>query len=275
MTLMVIGKPIKHSLSPAIHNHWINKYNLNYKYLKKEVEESELKSIIKNIKEQKIKGVNITLPYKNKIFKLVDALSPYALASNAVNTLYLKNHKVVGDNTDGKGFANSFKEDSGVDLKNKNIFLIGAGGAAQGILAELINQKVNKVKILNRTKINAKRLINKFANYKVNLSLEDWEKGNLDKDTHIVINTSSFGMRKSDLLNIDIGGLSQDVILYDIIYNPPETQLIKTFKKKGFRVFNGLGMLIHQAAISFSLWFNIKLTSQDLCEARKLCEKKI
>ena len=90
----------------------------------------------------------------------------------------------------------------------------------------------------------------------------------------INVSTSSFGMKKSELLKINTENLSNKVILYDIIYNPPETQLIRTFRSKGFRALNGLGMLIHQAAISFSLWFNIKLTDQDLFEARKLCEKK-
>ena len=105
--------------------------------------------------------------------------------------------------------------------------------------------------------------------------MADWETATPDKDTDIIVNTSSYGMKKSECLKVNKGMLNASVILYDIIYNPPETQLIKEFKKKGFRTFNGLGMLIHQAAISFSLWFNIKLTNQDLYEARKLCEKKI
>ncbi len=275
MNLLVIGKPIKHSLSPLIHNHWIKKYNLNNKYLKKEIEEADLNTIIEQVRKKEIKGLNITLPYKNKIFELVDSLTPVALKSNAINTIYQKNKKIVGENTDGKGFINSLSEEAKIKVRGKNIFLIGAGGAAQGILAELISQKVNKVQILNRTESNAKEIITKFANNKVSLSLADWETATPDKDTDIIVNTSSYGMKKSECLKVNKGMLNASVILYDIIYNPPETQLIKEFKKKGFRTFNGLGMLIHQAAISFSLWFNIKLTNQDLYEARKLCEKKI
>ncbi|MBS91919.1 MAG: shikimate dehydrogenase [Rickettsiales bacterium] len=273
MILMVIGKPIGHSLSPLIHNYWIRKYNLNYKYLKKEIEKKDLRSIIEQVRNKKVKGINITLPYKNEVFKLVDYVTPFALKSNAVNTIYLKNNKVYGDNTDGKGFINSLEEEAKTKVKGKNIFLIGAGGAAQGILAELINCKVKKVRILNRTKINAEKLIKKFEKDEVDLSLDDWEKAKPKGDTDIVINTSSYGMKKSEYLELNTGNLTKKVIMYDIIYKPAETRLMKAFKMKGFFSFNGLGMLIHQAALSFFLWFNIKLTNEDLSEARKLCEK--
>jgi len=271
--LLVIGKPIQHSLSPKIHNFWLKKYNINQVYEKRELEEKDLKDIIEKIKQKRLTGVNVTIPYKTKIFDFVDEASLRAKKSNAINTLYFKDNQVIGENTDGLGFVNSLEEEGNLNIENKNIFLIGSGGAAKGIIAEMLKRKINSLTIANRTLERAIELKELFSENKTPINIQDWQCLQPDKKTDVIVNTTSVGMKRNQLIDIDSSDLKQDVILYDIIYNPAETELIKKFKKKGFKTINGLGMLIQQASMAFSLWFDINLSNEDLIQVRVLCEK--
>ncbi len=141
MKLYVIGKPIKHSLSPIIHNFWIDRYNLKTKYEKKEIAKSQLATIIKQIKKKEIKGINVTLPYKREILPLIDNMSNSAKDCDAVNTVFLKKNKIYGDNTDGKGFVKSCEKNLKFNFGGTKIFLVGAGGSSYGIISELIKKK--------------------------------------------------------------------------------------------------------------------------------------
>ena len=273
MKLFVIGKPIKHSLSPVIHNFWLKKYKINAVYKKKEIEENQLSNLIDKIKTKEILGINITLPYKKKVFNFIDEASKAALDSSAVNTVFLKNGKVYGENTDGKGFVKAVKTDLGFSFENKNIYLIGAGGASLGIISELINQEVNKIHITNRTSQKAVDLINKFKKRHSKLFFAEWQNMKPQSDIDMIINTSSFGMKKEDRLNFDFGNLNEKALFSDIIYNPKETNLLKEFRSRGYGTTNGLGMLINQAAIAFNLWFNVLLSKPDIDKAKEICEQ--
>ena len=272
MKVLVIGKPIKHSLSPLIHNFWMKKYNLDLTYSKMEVEESGLSSIIDDIRKKKIIGVNVTLPYKKKIIRFLDDVSQSVKDSGAVNTIFLKKGKVTGENTDGRGFVRSMEKDMQIKFKNKSVYIIGAGGASYGIITELIKKQVKVIDITNRTQKKTDDLIDYFKQTNVEFNNSTWPELKPKSHTDIIINTSSFGMKKGELLKINCSNLRSKTIFSDIIYNPKETETKKFLKEKGYKTTNGLGMLIEQAAVSFNLWFNISLTEKDIKEVREICE---
>ena len=274
MTLFVIGKPIKHSLSPLIHNYWINKYQLGLEYKKMEVEKELLPSLVENIREGKITGLNITLPYKKDIISYVDEVSHSAKDIGAINTVFLRGNKVYGENTDGIGFTRALEKKTKFKFSNKSIYILGAGGASYGIISELIKKKVKKIYVTNRTKQRTIQLLNFFKtkNKEINLEFVEWEDLVPNSDVDLIINTTSFGMKDNECLKIDINNIRDTLIFVDIIYSPKETELLKLFKKEGFVCMNGLSMLIEQAAVSFELWFNISLNNKDIDEVKKICE---
>jgi shikimate dehydrogenase len=274
MTLLVIGKPIKHSLSPLIHNYWINKYQLGLEYKKLEVEKELLPSLIEKIREGKITGLNITLPYKKDIISYIDEVSDSAKDIGAINTVFLRGNKVYGENTDGIGFTRALEKKTKFNFSNKSIYILGAGGAAYGIISELIKKKVKKIYVTNRTKQRTIQLLNFFKtkNKEINLEFVEWEDLVPNSDVDLIINTTSFGMKDNECPKIDIKNVRETLIFVDIIYSPKETELLKLFKKEGFVCMNGLSMLIEQAAVSFELWFNISLNNKDIEEVKKICE---
>ena len=275
MTLFVIGKPIKHSLSPTIHNFWINKYKLDFKYKKMEVDKKLLPSLIEKVRQRKITGLNITLPYKRDIIPYLDEVTHTAKDIGAINTVFLKKDKVFGENTDGIGFTRALEKHTKFNFSNKSIYILGAGGASYGIISQLIKRKVKTICVANRTKYKTIELLNYFKNKNkdINLEFTEWENLLPSSDIDLIINTTSFGMVENENLKINTKNLKDTSILVDIIYSPKETKLLKSFKKQGFLCMNGLSMLIEQAAVSFELWFNISLSDNDIQEVKKICEE--
>ena len=274
MTLFVIGKPIKHSLSPLIHNYWINKYGLGLEYKKMEVERESLPSLIENVRDKKITGLNITLPYKKDIISYIDEVSYSAKDIGAINTVFLREKKVYGENTDGIGFTRALEKKTKFNFSNKSIYILGAGGASYGIISELIGKKVAKIYVTNRTKQKTIQLIKHFKtkNKEIKLEFVEWKDLAPNSDVDLIINTTSFGMKDNECIKINMNNLRDTLIFVDIIYSPKETELLKLFKKEGFVCMNGLNMLIEQAAVSFELWFNISLNNKDIEEVKKICE---
>ncbi|GIR25396.1 MAG: hypothetical protein CM15mP40_00040 [Alphaproteobacteria bacterium] len=164
--LFVIGKPIKHSRSPTIHNFWIEKYSLNASYNKLEVDKTEIKDLIQQVRDGKIQGFNVTIPYKKIMTDFVDEVEESALRSNAINTIYMVKDKIIGANTDGIGFISSLKKDLSFNINsNTNVMCIGAGGAAYGIVSSLIDLSPNTIRIINRTKSSGIKLIKHFEKF--------------------------------------------------------------------------------------------------------------
>ena len=273
MNLCVIGKPLKHSFSPVIHNYWLRKYSKPYIYEKKEIESSFLPDIISQMKNKKLIGVNVTIPYKRSVYNLLKNLDINAKKSKAVNTIYLKDEKVFGQNTDGVGYCQALKQEMNFDVMNKNILVLGSGGASFGIVSELINRGVSKIIVSNRTLEKSYELIKNFKNKITKFEVMKWEELKPSSNTDLIINTTSFGMKKNQEIQVNIQNLKNSTIYSDIIYNPKKTLTMKTFEDKGFLTQNGLGMLVNQAAEAFRLWFNINLTKQDINEAKDLCEE--
>ena len=273
MNLYVIGRPINHSLSPLIHNYWLKKYKKKEIYGKLDLNEKDLQNIIKKISNQEILGVNVTIPYKQKTYSLLENLNINATKSFAVNTIYRKNEKVYGENTDGKGFCEALIQETGFKFKQKKILVLGAGGASYGVVSEILQRDVNEILISNRTPTKSELLIQNFNNYSKQIKSLSWENLAPDKSIDLIINTTSVGLKEGECINMNLDYVSKKVIYSDLIYNPKKTETMKMFEKKGLLTQNGLGMLVNQAALSFKLWFNINLTLEDINEARKLCEK--
>jgi len=258
-TLGIFGYPISHTLSPAMHNAVIKALGLDMVYLPFEVKPSNLKEAINGIKSLGIIGVNITIPHKESVIRFLDDISEEARLVGAVNTIVNKDRKLVGYNTDGSGYMASLKEELGFNPKSKRIIIIGAGGAARGILAALATQKPKSITVANRTLSRAVSLIKAF---KGKFRDTRFEAINLDDNmlkmsfnsVDLLINTTSVGMKQGKTLKIPLETLPKIAIVSDIIYNPLETLLLKKAKKFGLTTHGGLGMLVHQGARSFKLW---------------------
>ena len=247
---LVIGNPIEHSLSPILHNYWIKNNSINAIYEKRKLDESELDELILQIKQKKIDGVNVTVPFKKTIIPLLDELSTEAENTQSVNTLYLRDNKVIGHNTDIIGFQTSIKK-SKYDISNKEIFILGAGGVVPSIIFALNKMKVSKIKISNRTIENAENVKKLFKNIEI---IEWGEVPNFD----MIINATSIGLKKEDYINLDFSLVSKNCFFYDVIYNPTETNFLKTGKKMGNITLNGKLMFIHQALSAFNIWHGIE-----------------
>lgn len=256
----LIGQPINKSLSPIIHNNIFKILNQNSVYLTFNIEENQLKSTIDGFKAIGVKGFNVTIPYKKSIIKYLDDISKEASIIGAVNTVKNHNGKLIGYNTDAGGFLQTFY-DNNIDVKNKDILIIGAGGAAYAITSSLAMESVNSINIANRTaensillKQNVNKINNKIVTKIVNLSLNNLNKEKID----IIINTTSLGMYPlENMAPLELNGFSPNTIVYDIIYKPYETKLIKEAKSRGFKTFNGISMLLNQAIFSQNIWGNL------------------
>ena len=246
---LVIGNPIDHSLSPKLHNYWIRNNNIDAIYEKKKLNENELKNIILEMKEKKICGINVTVPFKNSIIPHLDQLSSQARNTQSVNTIYQENKKIIGHNTDIDGFELSIKKTT-FDVTNKKIFIIGAGGVVPSIIFALNRMKVSEIILSNRTKNKAENLKKLFKN----INIVDWgEIPNFD----MIINATSIGLKKNDELKLDFSKIGKNKFFYDIIYNPIETNFLKIGKKLGNETENGKMMFIYQALAAFKIWHDI------------------
>jgi len=243
---LVIGNPIEHSLSPKLHNYWIRKNNIKAIYDKKKINESDIKSVISEIKKEEISGLNVTVPFKKSVIPFMDELSPEATESQSVNTIYSQRGKVIGHNTDISGFELGIKY-SKYDVNNKIVFILGAGGVVSSIVVALKKMGAAKIIISNRTKNKAEDLKKSFGE----LEIIDWgETPNFD----MVINATSIGLKNEDGIKLDYNGVGSGKFFYDVIYNPKETIFLKRAKLIGNKTENGKMMFIYQAHQAFTIW---------------------
>jgi shikimate dehydrogenase len=247
---LVIGNPIEHSLSPTLHNYWIKNNGIDAIYEKQKLDKSELEQIIIQIKKEKVDGVNVTVPFKKTIIPFLDELSIEAKKTQSVNTLYLKNNKVIGHNTDIIGFETSI-EKSKYNVLNKEVLILGAGGVVPSIIFALNKMQASKIKVSNRTKEKAESLKENFKN----IELIEWgEVPRFD----MIINATSIGLKKEDNIKLDFSLISGNKFFYDVIYNPSETNFLKIGKKMGNKTLNGKLMFIYQGLASFNIWHGLK-----------------
>ena len=247
---LVIGNPIDHSLSPKLHNYWIKKNKINAIYEKQKIENNDLEKLLFQIKEKKIYGINVTVPFKNSIIPFIDELTLEAKATKSVNTIYLENNRVIGHNTDIGGFETSIYK-SNVDLANKKILILGAGGVVPSIIYALTKMKVSEITLSNRTKEKAENLKKHFKDIKI----IKW--GDI-VDFDMIINATTLGLKEKDKINLNFPSSCKNKLFYDVIYNPKETIFLKTGKNLGNNIINGKLMFIYQALLAFDIWHKLK-----------------
>ena len=268
----VFGYPVEHSLSPLFHNAAFARLGLNFVYLPFPVRPEELKIAVESIRSLDMVGVNVTIPHKEKILAHLDEISPEAKAIGAVNTIHNKEGKLIGYNTDGDAFIESLRKQGGFDPKNKNVFLLGAGGAAYAISFALIKSGIKKLVFVNRTYSRGRVLLEHLRNIfqdKCQLSLVEFikKKANLTiSEIDLLINATSVGMHSGDPLLITPEILPPNIFIYDVVYNR-KTPLLKLAEEKKLASLGGLDMLVYQGALSFEIWTGQKAPVKTMKEA--------
>ena len=246
---LVIGNPIDHSLSPRLHNYWIKKNNLKANYDKQLLEKNELGRLILDLREEKIHGINVTVPFKKIIIPFLDDLSNEAKITQSVNTIYKDGQNIIGDNTDITGFEIAFKK-TNKPVKNKKVLILGAGGVVASIVFALKKMETSKIYLTNRTKIKALELKKIFP------EIEVIEWGRMT-DCDIIINATSIGLKSSDVINLDYEKISNKKFFYDVIYNPSMTNFLIKGKENGGYAENGKMMFVYQAQRAFFIWHQL------------------
>ena len=246
---LVIGNPINHSLSPRLHNFWIKQNQIDAIYDKEKLNPNQLEDLILKVRNKEIDGINITVPFKTTVIPYLDQLSSEAEQTKSVNTIYLKNKKVIGHNTDVYGFEKAINKIN-FKVTDRKIFILGAGGVVPSIVYALNKMGAINISISNRTKDKA-QLVKDIFN---NLKIVDW--GDLP-EFDVIINATSLGLNKDDKIELNFSSVGKDKLFYDVIYNPSETNFLKMGKKLGNKCENGKFMFIYQAFSAFKLWHNV------------------
>jgi shikimate dehydrogenase len=222
---LIIGNPISHSLSPKLHNYWFKENRINGEYNKLLLKDNEIELLIQKIKSKELHGMNVTVPYKQTVIPFLESLSETAKITNSVNTILNIDGKIHGDNTDVFGFQESLSKKN-IDLKNKDVFIFGAGGVVPSIILALINLNIKKIYLSNRTLENANLIKDKF-NF---IEVIEWGKIiNCD----LFINSTSVGLKNNESLGLNFENIREKKIFYDVIYNPPRTSFLLEAEKKG------------------------------------------
>ena len=249
----IIGNPIKHSLSPVLHEHWFKKYNIDADYSIIEASDKDLPQIIEKVKQGYFSGINVTLPFKQKIINHVDKVVNDAEFTGSVNTVLVNNNTVIGENTDVYGLKAAYLKEI-ENSANKKALVIGAGGVSPSVILSIKKSGISNISITNRT--NDKCI---FLKKKYNfLNIISWENLKSEiKNFDIIINATSLGLKNGEDFNFNFSDTKNQIIYIDTIYNPLETKTLKYLKEEGRRVFNGLDMFIYQGQKSFYLWNKI------------------
>ena len=253
----IIGWPVGHSRSPLIHNHWIEAAGLNAHYGVAPIDPAlDFRAELEKLAAKGYVGANVTVPHKQAAFAAMDSLSVAAKSVGAVNTISFKNGRMHGDNTDGDGFL------AALDMAAENpawreqpVLVLGAGGAARAIVAGLARAGVKDIRLSNRTREKAEALLTVSPDMTIGV----WQaRAELADGCGLLVNTTSLGMQGRPALDMPLHDLARRALVCDIVYAPLETELLAAAKWAGHRPVDGLGMLMHQAALSFDIWFGQK-----------------
>lgn len=265
----IVANPIRHSLSPFMHNYAFNRLGINSVYLAFEISPAELKPFIQSAKTLPIKGFNVSMPFKHDIIQYLDEISEEVKLTGACNTVKIENEKLIGISTDGEGFIQSLKSHN-YTIKDQKFVVLGSGGAAKSIILSLARYGAKEICIYNRT---YKDDFNQYSDlYHTDIQfnlLDNKEKLHTDlKDAYMLIQTTSVGMNKDECL-IDESYLYDGLKVVDIIYKNEETLLLKMAKAKGLECHNGIGMLVYQGALSFKFWTDLDMPVNEIIEKIK------
>lgn len=252
----VAGWPVAHSLSPALHGHWISEHKLDAAYVPLAIRPEDFSTALATLPKLGFRGLNVTLPHKEAAFRLVDERDEAAEATGAVNTIVFDGGRALGRNTDVSGFVESLREAGVGSLADKSVTVIGAGGAARAVIAGLLSMGAKRVDLANRT-LDKARVLGAFFGDRV--VVVDWsQNAGALRSAALVVNTTSLGMKGQPALDIDLAPLSSTAVVADIVYRPLETGLLAAAKARGLKTVDGLGMLLHQARPGFAAWFGVE-----------------
>jgi len=251
----VIGSPIAHSRSPALHSYWLRRYGIAGHYIPMEVSQADLADAVRAMPKLGFVGANVTIPHKERVLSLADIVTDRAALIGAANTLiFREDGKIHADNTDGYGFIENLRQGA-PDWRPKSgpAAVFGAGGAARAVLASLLDVGVPEIRLSNRTKARSEALRAEFG---TKIRVYDWvQAGNMLDGAAVVVNTTSLGMVGKPDLRVPLDGLSPRAVVTDLVYTPLETALLRHARRNGCTTVDGLGMLIFQAAPGFERWF--------------------
>jgi shikimate dehydrogenase len=253
----VIGWPIGHSRSPLIHNYWLKLHGIAGRYDRVPVEPKDLSPFFANFLVEGYCGCNVTIPHKEPVFDLVEIADAATQRLGAVNTVIERNGRLLGTNTDGEGFLANLKAHCpNLDLRDKRIVLLGAGGAAMAVVGALMEEGAAEIAIANRSRTHGEELGNRFGN---KIRTVDWQaRSQALEGSALLVNTTALGMTGHPPLEIDLSLLPGGAVVTDIVYSPLKTQLLQDAGARGYRAVGGLGMLLHQAVRGFELWFGTR-----------------
>lgn len=269
----VIGYPIAQSLSPVIHNHWFAKNEIEGNYEAIEVAPENLAEAVERLKIEGYSGFNVTVPHKTEIIKYLDKVAPLARQMGAVNTVKIaEDGTLSGFNTDGIGLVKHLKDVVPEYPKDKPALIIGAGGAARAAALGLVNENLPMVMITNRTRAKAEAIAGDVGRGR--MTVVDWEnREQAVAAAGLIVNTTVLGMAGQPALELNLEQAASDTVVYDIVYKPFETDLLKGARERGLKTVDGLGMLVHQGAAAFKIWFGVEVGFD--ADLRKVLEAKI
>ena len=253
----IIGKPLSHSLSPELHNFWFKKYKISGSYSLIEIEKNEIEGVIKKMRNNELHGLNVTVPYKQAVIPFLDLIVDEAKKTMSVNTISLnKEGKIVGNNTDVYGLEQGFiNKINSQKLDKDKVLILGAGGVAPSVIYALSEKGIKQIFISNRTAKKTEGIKKKFPY----VEIVDWKNiEEVAENMDVIINATSLGLKSLNNFEQKFKRIKLNLVYYDIIYNPDETTMIKNFKKKGAKTFNGLEMFMYQGQKSFFIWNKIK-----------------
>lgn len=251
----VIGWPVAHSLSPALHRYWLKRYQITGEYEALPVVPEALKGFIRHMPQEGYRGANVTVPHKETVIPFLDEMDEVARAIGAVNTIVIDKGSLKGFNTDAYGFAENLRQHGFPVARNKAIVL-GAGGAAKAVCHALAKERFAHIIIAARTAAKAKAIAKALP---IETSIINWQERSMALEgADLLINATSLGLRGGEPLEMDLSRLPKTALVSDIVYAPLDTPLLKTARARGNRTIDGLGMLLHQAAPAFEAWFGVR-----------------
>lgn len=254
----VLGHPVAHSRSPALHGYWLKRYGIKGHYIPIDIPPVDLPRLLRTLPELGFVGCNVTIPHKEAILQIADIVTDRAALIGAANTLiFRKDGKIHADNTDGSGFIANLRQNA-PDWKPASgpAVVLGAGGAARAVVAALIEVGVPEIRLANRTRPRADAIRSDFG---AKIHVHEWvQAGNLLDDAMTVINTTSLGMTGKPEFRVPLDRLNPHALCNDLVYTPLKTQFLIEAEERGATIVDGLGMLLHQAAPGFERWFGIR-----------------
>jgi len=270
----IIGHPLTYTISPAMHNAVFKQLGMNFAYVPLVVEPDRLFAALEGLRSLGFVGVNVTMPFKESVLPFMDDIASYAQMVGAVNTIHIQDGRLIGYNTDGRGFIAALEKDAGFDPSGKKVVILGAGGGARSVAASLCLAKAASVTVVNRTIERAESLAEmvsaRFGDCGVRtLSPDDAAVEDAVRESELVVNAIPVGIDSEVEVPKAIDYVGAKNLVFDLVYKPEESPLLVAARKKGAAVQNGLGMLVYQGASAFEIWTGRSAPTEVMIEAAR------